>query len=331
MSMATALGNIFSLERQRARFESERLEHQEQVDEDSLRLNVEEIDTAPERPASVPEGGDVEEGGVSALTTDDGTEEAEEHEQLTDSTPPELVGESEVDDVNRFSARGTVSLAELEEERELSRRRSSACVMLGVFVLFRVWVAAMINGDFGLLLIALVGTSWLARWIRHNQDREEELDRRISHYLNNSEPGTTQVDRNDLRVLSFQAQLALAIMESQRQAMGGGYGHPDGENHGTPGVSEVAKEQWDRYQHKEAPKADKEGYGSVVADGEAKKAPVEDLPHCSICLGEYENGEELVKLPCKHIFHDECISSWCANHVRCPLCNFVLESAPAEP
>lgn len=130
MSMATALGNIFSLERQRARFESERLEHQEQGDEDALRLNVEEIDAAPERPASVPEGGDVEEGGVSALTTDDGTEEAEEHEQLTDSTPPELVGESEVDDVNRFSARGTVSLAELEEERELSRRRSSACVML---------------------------------------------------------------------------------------------------------------------------------------------------------------------------------------------------------
>lgn len=328
MSIASALGNIFSLDRQRARFESERLENQEQDDENALRLNVEEIDTVPERPASVPESGDVEEGGVSASATA-GTEAEEEHEHLTE-TPPELVGESEVDDVSRFSARTTVSLAELEEERELSRRRASACVMLGVFVLFRVWVAAMTSGDFGLLLIALVGTSWMARWIRHNHDREQELDRRISHYLDNSEPGTTQVDRNDLRVLSFQAQLALAIMESQRQMMEGGYGNPDGDNQGTPGVSEEAKEQWDRYQYKEAHKENKGSYGSVV-EGEAKKAPVEDLPHCSICLGEYEDEEELVKLPCKHIFHDECISSWCANHVRCPLCNFDLESSPTEP
>lgn len=42
---------------------------------------------------------------------------------------------------------------------------------------------------------------------------------------------------------------------------------------------------------------------------------------CSICLGEYEIGEKMVQLPCEHTFHKNCINSWTANHVRCPLCN----------
>jgi hypothetical protein len=172
--------------------------------------------------------------------------------------------------------------------------------------------------------------SWTARWIRHNREREEELDRRISNYLNNTEPGTTEVDRNDMRMLSFQAQLALAIMESQRQMMEGGYGNPDGDTNSTPGVSDEARERWDRFQHKEASNAEKaaakkRGYGSV-SDLEQKVA-FEEVPHCSICLGEYEEGEELVKLTCNHVYHDECISSWTSNHVKCPLCNFDLDPA----
>jgi len=45
---------------------------------------------------------------------------------------------------------------------------------------------------------------------------------------------------------------------------------------------------------------------------------------CSICLCEYERSEVIVKLPCSHIFHEDCISTWTCNHFRCPLCNFDL-------
>jgi hypothetical protein len=46
---------------------------------------------------------------------------------------------------------------------------------------------------------------------------------------------------------------------------------------------------------------------------------------CSICLEPYVKGDDLAELPCKHVFHDGCISAWTSNNVKCPLCNFNLE------
>lgn len=334
MSVAAAMSNAFGFDLHRARYESERVEHEEQTGTDEIvtPASDENLDLAQgdnDRPArsrvsETEDGGDEEEGGIPA--------------EVEEDTPEETVDTS-IDDLIHYTARGTVSLAELEEERELARRRTSACVLLAVFVLFRLWAEALgdfiQDGDIGLLLLCLVGTSWMGRWIRHNREREEELDRRISNYLDNSEPGTTEVDRNDLRMLSFQAQLALAIMESQRQMMQGGYGHPDANSNSTPGVSDAAREHWDRFQHKEPSGPEKAAakkrgsYGSV-SENEQKKVAFEEVPHCSICLGEYEEGEELLKLPCNHVYHDECILSWTSNHVKCPLCNFDLESVSAE-
>merc|ERR1712083_111188 len=42
---------------------------------------------------------------------------------------------------------------------------------------------------------------------------------------------------------------------------------------------------------------------------------------CSICLEEFENGEKLVKLPCSHYFHPDCINPWLTERQpTCPLC-----------
>jgi hypothetical protein len=112
--------------------------------------------------------------------------------------------------------------------------------------------------------------------------------------------------------------------------MEGGYGHPEGGDR-TPGVSDEAREKWFRFSYNPArdKKESRRGsYGSVSQND--AKTHEDDEPHCSICLGEYEEGEELVKLPCSHIYHDECISSWCSNHIRCPLCNANLETEGQE-
>jgi hypothetical protein len=180
--------------------------------------------------------------------------------------------------------------------------------------------------DFTMLLVCLVGTGWTARWIQYNLDQETELDRRIAQYLEHHN-NDNETARDDIRMLSFQVQLALAIMESQRQMMVGRYGHRDGPS-ADAGVSDKQKTRWQSFAYKEM--RDKHesrlssSYVSLQQLQEETSESSEDKPHCSICLGEYEEGESLFKLPCGHIFHAECINSWCSSHTRCPLCNFDL-------
>ena len=51
-------------------------------------------------------------------------------------------------------------------------------------------------------------------------------------------------------------------------------------------------------------------------------APRVDLLTCSICLEEYEEGDEVRRLPCWHAFHAQCIDRWLTHHVECPVCKF---------
>lgn len=271
-----------------------------------------------------------------ALTDSGDEEDLEEVSLAREEEASENAATTEEEDTGEQSrrTRRTVTLVELEEERELARRRTSACVLLAVFVLFRLWIQAIGTGDFGMLLLCLICTSWTARYIRYNREQEEELDRRIAAYWNaeGTDGDVAEMPRSDLRMMSFQAQLALAIMESQRQMMQGGHGHPDGENQRDPGVSEEARQRWERYKHMGSgltPDDANGSYGSVAQE-DVEKGIEAELPQCSICLCEYEDGENIVRLPCNHVYHEDCVMSWTSSHVRCPLCNFDLESATAS-
>lgn len=163
----------------------------------------------------------------------------------------------------------------------------------------------------------------------------------------------------DLGLMSFHHQMALAILESQRQMMeNGGYGGNSEASVGTGGVTNEAKASWKSYawgsgaEGKEgarssSPAAAQEstsgGCGNVPPDeglGETSHSQtplvppggdvvVADEPACSICLGEYEPGERVLRLPCDHVFHAACLESWTDAHARCPLCNCDLMAGHA--
>ncbi|KAG2423831.1 hypothetical protein HXX76_014991 [Chlamydomonas incerta] len=56
----------------------------------------------------------------------------------------------------------------------------------------------------------------------------------------------------------------------------------------------------------------------------AAKASEDDEPQCTVCLCEYEEGERITQLPCKHDFHTNCINKWLQTHYTCPICRVSL-------
>ncbi|XP_051148306.1 uncharacterized protein LOC127263365 [Andrographis paniculata] len=52
-----------------------------------------------------------------------------------------------------------------------------------------------------------------------------------------------------------------------------------------------------------------------------KLATPEDFSQCYICLSEYEEGDKVRVLPCRHEFHMPCVDKWLKEiHGVCPLC-----------
>ena len=50
----------------------------------------------------------------------------------------------------------------------------------------------------------------------------------------------------------------------------------------------------------------------------------EEGPCCTVCLCEFEEGEEMTTLPCLHSFHKECCTQWLREKSTCPMCNVDL-------
>lgn len=55
-------------------------------------------------------------------------------------------------------------------------------------------------------------------------------------------------------------------------------------------------------------------------------------PMCRICHEDYSPGDQLVKLPCGHIFHKDCCKKWLGEETAtCPVCRLNLLDPTAAP
>ena len=57
----------------------------------------------------------------------------------------------------------------------------------------------------------------------------------------------------------------------------------------------------------------KYGIDTVIPVGEDEK--------CMICMEEFEVGDTIKRLRCKHLYHSKCISKWLKQKKTCPICN----------
>lgn len=57
---------------------------------------------------------------------------------------------------------------------------------------------------------------------------------------------------------------------------------------------------------------------------------VEEKAECAICKDAFEIQQKAVKLPCNHLYHNECIEKWLEMHSTCPVCRFQLPTEPDQ-
>tara|TARA_B100000035_G_C21035688_1_gene570802 strand:- start:5226 stop:6053 length:828 start_codon:yes stop_codon:yes gene_type:complete len=51
-----------------------------------------------------------------------------------------------------------------------------------------------------------------------------------------------------------------------------------------------------------------------------------ETKECVISMNEFKNGDEIIQLPCKHIFHKKPIETWLKEESsKCPICRFELD------
>lgn len=94
---------------------------------------------------------------------------------------------------------------------------------------------------------------------------------------------------------------------------------PPGDDGGPdpPGEEEVVHHAW----HIRTVGLDEAAINSIAATRYRAGAGLLGAADCSVCLGEFRDGELVRLLPkCGHAFHVPCIDTWLRAHVNCPLC-----------
>lgn len=92
-------------------------------------------------------------------------------------------------------------------------------------------------------------------------------------------------------------------------------------------IQQLAENDPNRYGTPPASKSAVQALPSVTVDEALLKS---DLAQCAVCKDDFELGTAVKQMPCKHVYHDDCIMPWLELHNSCPVCRHELPTDDAD-
>lgn len=142
----------------------------------------------------------------------------------------------------------------------------------------------------------------------------------ISTFLARTDVSTV----NPFLLFQSQMQTLLSAHDDDFASENGADFGPPGDHLG-PGLQQLiqhlAENDPNRYGTPPASVSAIEGLPSIILSQEHLST---DTSHCAVCKDEFELSLEVKQMPCKHLYHPDCILPWLAQHNSCPVCRFEL-------
>lgn len=86
-------------------------------------------------------------------------------------------------------------------------------------------------------------------------------------------------------------------------------------------IQQLAENDPNRYGAPPASKSAVEALPTIVISEEHLGT---DAAQCAVCKDEFELRSKVKQMPCKHLYHQDCILPWLAQHNSCPVCRYEL-------
>ncbi|CAL5210194.1 unnamed protein product [Lathyrus oleraceus] len=92
-------------------------------------------------------------------------------------------------------------------------------------------------------------------------------------------------------------------------------------------IQQLAENDPNRYGTPPASKDAVQNLPSVTVDDELMNS---EMNQCAVCQDEFEKGLQVKQMPCKHVYHDDCLLPWLQLHNSCPVCRYELPTDDAD-
>lgn len=86
-------------------------------------------------------------------------------------------------------------------------------------------------------------------------------------------------------------------------------------------IQQLAENDPNRYGTPPASKSAIEAMPSINVDDALLKS---ELAQCAVCKDDFELGTVVKQMPCKHVYHQDCVLPWLELHNSCPVCRYEL-------